>query len=140
MKPRWIFALFGCLTVACHRTQTIYATTEGLYDPGAPSQLRPARVLAANLRDRHVGGLAIHVEDLIDTRPGPFEVALYTDRFSRVSRVDTIAHEGVFYLGELSPGVYVGRVRRVGFNQRSFRVQITPGYVDAIDVHLGWSR
>ena len=141
MKSHRFFTMVLALAGACHRVQTGYATTEGVYDPGAPTQLRPARALSPTLRDRRVGALAVHLEDMFDTRPGPFELELYADAAWRTHvRTDTIVHEGIFYVGDLGQGVYWGRVRRLGFNQRMFRVQITPGYVDTLDVHLGSSR
>lgn len=142
MKVRYSVALLLCLAAACHRTRTFYANTEnGAYDPGAPPLIRPARTLDALLRDRRVGGLVVNVEDLIESRSGSFELELRRDheRGTRV-RVDTIATVAGRDLGELPSGTYWGRVRRVGFNQRTFLVRITPGYVDTLDVHLGWSR
>lgn len=35
------------------------------------------------------------------------------------------------------PGAYSGFVRRVGFNQQLFRLEITAGFVDTLELHPG---
>lgn len=116
----------------------IYTDTEGPYDPGAPAHLRPSRRIDSSLLQRRVGGLIVQVASLGQPL-GRAHIALYpNDVWRDLIREDSTDADGALRFDDLKAGVYSGVVRRVGRRPSLFLVTISAGYLDTLDLRLGW--
>ena len=117
---------------------SVYTETEGPYDPGAPVRVRPARRADSLMLQRHMGGLIVHVLSLGEPLARA-HIALYpNDGWRNPLREDSTDTNGTLRIGDLPSGVYSGIARRVGRRQSLFLVTISAGYLDTLEVRLGW--
>jgi hypothetical protein len=54
-----------------------------------------------------------------------------------VIRTDSTGMDGIVVLTRLTPGNYTGVARRAGFKQQLFRVTLSAGYIDTLELDLG---
>ena len=121
-----------------NEAQRAWLAAEGLRTPTWPYKLRPARTANEALAANGHGELVVHVATAHAASSRPFEVQLFPNSLWRdvIARDSTDTHGRVAF-PRLRPGAYSGFVRRVGFNQQLFRLEITAGFVDTLELHPG---
>jgi hypothetical protein len=143
LHPRFRFFAAVLFAAACRvaGSPVVHADAEGVFDPGLPPRILPARQPVPTLRQQGLGGLVVRADDGTG-RPQPrVEVQLFPNDWWRDPiRSDTSGTDGTVRLSGIPAGHYSGLARRVGFRQSIFRLIISAGYVDTVEVHLGQVR
>jgi hypothetical protein len=87
---------------------------------------------------RRIASLVVRVKSLGQPVMHAHILLYPNDVWRDLARDDSTGADGALRVSDLSPGIYTGVARHIGYRQSLFRLTISAGYVDPLALSLGW--